>query len=85
DVNPTTAAKIVFGALDEMATNWMLSRRRYALVADADLVIDLVVGGLASRTGTPARSGAPRKRRALPVRVESRVPVSESRVRKGGS
>ena len=85
DVNPTTAAKIVFGALDEMATNWMLSRRRYALVADADLVIDLVVGGLASRTGTSARSGAPRKRRALPVRVESRVPVSESRVRKGGS
>ena len=27
----TTAAKIFFGALDEMATNWMLSRRRYGL------------------------------------------------------
>src|SRR5215471_16877517 len=29
DLNPTAAAKMIFGALDEMATNWMLSRRRY--------------------------------------------------------
>ena len=28
-VNPTIAAKMLFGALDEMATNWMLSHRRY--------------------------------------------------------
>ncbi len=28
-VNPTIAAKVLFGALDEMATNWILSRRRY--------------------------------------------------------
>ena len=31
DVNPTIAAKVFFGALDEMATNWILSRRRYSL------------------------------------------------------
>src|SRR5215470_17494014 len=35
DVNPTIAAKALFGALDEMATNWILSRRRYPLEADA--------------------------------------------------
>jgi len=47
DLNPTFAAKVVFGALDEMATNWILSRRKYSLVAEADQIIDLLVGGLA--------------------------------------
>ena len=28
DINATLAAKMFFGALDEMATNWILSRRR---------------------------------------------------------
>jgi len=46
DVNATTAAKVFFGALDEMATNWMLSRRKYALAGDADAVVDLLIGGL---------------------------------------
>jgi TetR/AcrR family fatty acid metabolism transcriptional regulator len=45
-INPTLAAKMLFGALDEMATNWILSRRRYSLVAETDAVIDLFVGGL---------------------------------------
>jgi TetR/AcrR family fatty acid metabolism transcriptional regulator len=49
DVNPTTAAKMFFGALDEMATNWILSRRRYSLIAEADAVIDLFVNGVAAR------------------------------------
>ena len=48
-----TAAKVVFGALDEMATNWILSRRRYALAQQADEIVDLLVGGL----GAP-RNGA---------------------------
>src|SRR5882724_5407756 len=43
DINATVAAKMFFGALDEMATNWILSRRRYSLEADADLVVDLFV------------------------------------------
>ena len=51
-VSPRTAAKVVFGALDEMATNWILSRRRYALAAQADEVVDLLVGGLAKPAGT---------------------------------
>ena len=45
-LNPTLAAKIFFGALDEMATNWVLSRRRYALAADADAIVDLFVNGI---------------------------------------
>src|SRR6185503_18050596 len=27
-INPTIAAKVLFGALDEMTTNWVLSHRR---------------------------------------------------------
>jgi TetR/AcrR family fatty acid metabolism transcriptional regulator len=45
-ISPTLAAKTFFGALDEMATNWILSRRRYALTADADAIVDLFVHGL---------------------------------------
>jgi hypothetical protein len=47
-VNPTLAAKALFGALDEMATNWILSRRKYSLASEADAIVDLFVGGLAS-------------------------------------
>ena len=46
-INPTLAAKVLFGALDEMATNWMLSGRRYALANDADAVVDLFLNGVA--------------------------------------
>ena len=48
-ISPTLAAKLFFGALDEMATNWILSRRRYSLVAEADAIVDLFVGGLAKQ------------------------------------
>src|SRR6478736_5480475 len=36
DINATTTAKIFFGALDEMATNWVLSHRRKSLESEAD-------------------------------------------------
>ena len=46
NVSARTAAKVFFGALDEMATNWILSRRRYALAQQADEIVDLFVGGV---------------------------------------
>jgi TetR/AcrR family fatty acid metabolism transcriptional regulator len=49
DIKPTAAAKMLFGALDEMATNWILSRRRYSLGADADAVVDLFINGARAR------------------------------------
>ncbi|MGH6915610.1 MAG: TetR/AcrR family transcriptional regulator C-terminal domain-containing protein, partial [Geminicoccales bacterium] len=52
DVNPTLAAKLLFGMLDEMATNWILSRRRYSLVSEADTIVDFFVRGI----GVPAKS-----------------------------
>ena len=51
-VNTTIAAKVLFGALDEMATNWVLSHRRYSLTGAADSVIDLLLNGLQT---APAR------------------------------
>ena len=47
-LNTTIAAKVLFGALDEMATNWVLSRKRYNLVSTAEPVIDLLMNGIAS-------------------------------------
>jgi TetR/AcrR family fatty acid metabolism transcriptional regulator len=49
DVKATVAAKMLFGALDEMATNWILSRRRYALEGDAETVVDLFINGARAR------------------------------------
>ena len=45
-MSATFAAKALFGALDEMATNWILSRKRYALAGQADEVVDLFVRGM---------------------------------------
>jgi TetR/AcrR family fatty acid metabolism transcriptional regulator len=49
DLKATVAAKVFFGVLDEMATNWILSRRRYSLEADTDAVVDLFLNGAAVR------------------------------------
>ncbi len=49
DIKATVAAKMLFGALDEMATNWILSRRRYSLESDADAVVDLFINGARAR------------------------------------
>ena len=45
DLNPTLASKLLFGMLDEMATNWILSKRRYSLTGEADAIVDLFVRG----------------------------------------
>ena len=45
-LNPTVLAKILFGALDEMATNWILSPRRYKLAPLADQVLDIFFNGV---------------------------------------
>ena len=47
-LNATLAAKLLFGMLDEMATNWILSRRKYSLLAEADAIVDLFVRGVRS-------------------------------------
>ena len=40
------AAKVVFGVLDEMATDWVLSRKNTRLASRSDPASDLLLGGL---------------------------------------
>lgn len=49
ELNAKVAAKILFGALDEMATNWILSRRRYKLAPMAEPVLDIILKGVSVR------------------------------------
>lgn len=46
DLEPMFLAKAVFGVLDEMATDWVLSRRNTRLAARSDAVIRFVMGAL---------------------------------------
>ena len=47
-LNAQLVAKVLFGALDEMATNWVLSRKRYSLASTADSVIDVFLNGVSN-------------------------------------
>src|SRR6201988_1380061 len=46
ELNAKVVSKILFGALDEMATNWILSKRRYKLAPMADEVLDIFLNGV---------------------------------------
>ena len=45
-LDANVASKVFFGALDEMVTNWVLSRKAYDLRSTADSVIDLYFNGV---------------------------------------
>ena len=49
DIKPITCAKVLYGALDEMVTNWILSPRSYPLAPMAAEVMKIFLGG--TRTG----------------------------------
>ena len=61
EINATLAAKLFFGGLDEMATNWILSTRKYSLASQADAIVDLFVNGAAAAAAGPAASRAKRR------------------------
>ena len=46
DLNATVCSKIFYGALDEMVTNWILSKKDYALEPMADTVLEIFFGGV---------------------------------------
>ncbi|HKV39272.1 MAG TPA: TetR/AcrR family transcriptional regulator [Blastocatellia bacterium] len=52
ELNSNITAKILFGALDEMVTNWVLSKKHYSLVSTGDAVIDVFLTGIKS-SGRP--------------------------------
>ena len=46
DIKPVICAKILYGALDEMVTNWILSQKSYPLAPVADEVLKVFFGGV---------------------------------------
>jgi len=48
DLNAKVVAKVLFGALDEMATNWIISHRHYQLEPMADVVLDVFLNGVSA-------------------------------------
>lgn len=46
DVDALFAAKVVFGILDEMATDWVLSKKNTRMGSRAEPVCELILGGL---------------------------------------
>ena len=46
DIKPIVAAKILYGSLDEMVTNWILSKRSYPLTPMAGEVLKVFLGGI---------------------------------------
>src|SRR5882762_3102975 len=46
DLNAKVVSKILFGALDEMATNWIISKRSYKLEPMAEIVMDVFLSGV---------------------------------------
>jgi TetR/AcrR family fatty acid metabolism transcriptional regulator len=51
ELNPKLVAKILFGALDEMATNWVLSHNNYSLTAMVEPVMDVFLHGVSRNHG----------------------------------
>ena len=47
ELHAKAAAKVLFGALDEMATNWIISKRTYQLAPMANVVMDVFLNGVA--------------------------------------
>lgn len=49
DLNPIICSKIFFGAIDEMVTNWILSKKKYELSPLADEVLKVFSGGILAK------------------------------------
>jgi TetR/AcrR family fatty acid metabolism transcriptional regulator len=49
DISRKVAARVLFGALDETVTSWLLSEKRHPLEAQAAPVVDLFLQGVAAR------------------------------------
>ncbi len=46
DLSAIVCAKVLYGALDEMVTNWILSKKSYPLASMADIVMEIFFGGV---------------------------------------
>ena len=47
DLPVKLATKMLFGGMDQVATSWVLGKRRYRLADTADALADVVLNGVA--------------------------------------
>lgn len=57
DVHPGVVKRLLFGALDEIALHWVLSRKRYDLKESAEQLSNIIIDGL--RHDAPSAQGEP--------------------------
>ncbi len=57
DINRKLAAKMLFGALDETVTSWLLAEKRHPLKDSAAPVVDLFLRGAAAPAVASGRRG----------------------------
>ena len=50
DFNPKIVSKVIFGALDETVTNWVLSHHKFKLTSLVDPVMDVFLNGIKERS-----------------------------------
>ncbi|WP_204500056.1 TetR/AcrR family transcriptional regulator [Aquibacillus albus] len=48
ELNPRLARQMIFGTIDEIATNWVMKDQKYNVVKQADEVHELIIQGLSS-------------------------------------
>lgn len=56
DLNIRIARQIIFGAVDEVATNWVMKERKYALTPLASSISDMLMKGLSMKTQPEAET-----------------------------
>ncbi|HEY3130844.1 MAG TPA: TetR/AcrR family transcriptional regulator, partial [Acidobacteriota bacterium] len=49
EIDARVASKVLFGALDEMTTNWMLSKRKYSLASTAEPIFEIFLSGISNK------------------------------------
>jgi TetR/AcrR family fatty acid metabolism transcriptional regulator len=47
EINPKITTKVIFGAMDEMVTNWILSNKNYNLQDMSQPIINVILNGIA--------------------------------------
>jgi TetR/AcrR family fatty acid metabolism transcriptional regulator len=57
EISPAIFKRMLFGALDELALQWVLSKKRYSLAAVAEQVTDIFVKGIAVGASGNAMAG----------------------------
>ncbi|HEV8132127.1 MAG TPA: TetR/AcrR family transcriptional regulator [Acidobacteriota bacterium] len=81
DINPKIASKVLFGALDEMSTNWMLSRKKYLLRETAEPIFEIFLRGISGEAAIRNSKTEAQNRKSAIRNPQSAIRNSQSAIR----